>query len=329
MVNRMTEREEAVKRDILVAFAGLIASVKRHNQLENTDEEMKEELPSLTRQESSIQDLTQHVPQIVKSLSTQLNKSKHFSPYSKIKEGILEVYQAMASALAEQMSLSFGSVLPDLFSLFKENSVEIKAGVLDTVAKLFQKTPYSTLIIQESKAILTLFQHGMKDSYYEVQAATMITISHFADMLFRESTGPTPIISELYKLVNEKFKANAVDKSVKISAIIAMSSLLSHFSSQIGKTETDASLGIMVERAFNEGTWLNALQGLHRLAESPCDVSRSLDNIVTGLVELMDKRTGTYKFEVYKTLIAYLTAHQVKSTTAQKVTHAVVKDIAP
>ena len=139
----------------------------------------------------------------------------------------------------------------------------------------------------------------------------MITISHFADMLFRESTGPTPIISELYKLVNEKFKANAVDKSVKISAIIAMSSLLSHFSSQIGKTETDASLGIMVERAFNEGTWLNALQGLHRLAESPCDVSRSLDNIVSGLVELMDKRTGTYKFEVYKTLIAYLTAHQV------------------
>ena len=77
------------------------------------------------------------MPQIVKSLSTQLNKSKHFSPYSKIKEGILEVYQAMASALAEQMSLSFGSVLPDLFSLFKENSVEIKAGVLDTVAKLF------------------------------------------------------------------------------------------------------------------------------------------------------------------------------------------------
>lgn len=44
---------------------------------------------------------------------------------------------------------------------------------------------------------------------------------------------------------------NAVDKSVKISAIIAISSLLAHFSSQIGKAETDDSLGIMVERSFN------------------------------------------------------------------------------
>ena len=39
MVNRMNEREEAVKRDIMVAFAGLIASVKRHNQLEGGDGE--------------------------------------------------------------------------------------------------------------------------------------------------------------------------------------------------------------------------------------------------------------------------------------------------
>lgn len=91
----------------------------------------------------------------------------------------------MAGALPEQMSLSFGSVLPDLFALFKENSIEIKVGVLDTVAKLFQKTPHSAFIIQESEAILSLFQTGMKDSYYEVQAATMTTISHFADMLFR------------------------------------------------------------------------------------------------------------------------------------------------
>ncbi len=58
-------------------------------------------------------------------------------------------------------------------------------------------------------------------------------------------------------------------------------------------------------------------------------MSRTLDKIVEGLVDLIDKRTGTYKFEVYKTLIAYLVAHSVKPATAIKLTSTVVKDISP
>ncbi len=87
----------------------------------------------------------------------------------------------------------------------------------------------------------------------------MTTISQFADMLHREVQGPTPIVNKLYKIVKDKYMASGVDRSVKTSAIMAMSALLAHFSSSIGKEETDGSLLVMVERAFGESTWLNAL----------------------------------------------------------------------
>ena len=84
---------------------------------------------------------------------------------------------------------------------------------------------------------------------------------------------------------------------------------------------------LLVERAFNESTWLQALQALSRLADSSCDVSKTLDKIVVGLVDLIDKRTGTYKFEVYKPLTAYLKNHALQPASASKVLQTIVKDV--
>ena len=281
------------------------------------------ELPTLTRQESSIQDLTQHVPAIVKALSTQL--SKHSSPYSKIKEGVLEVYQAMSVALPEHMTLSIEAVLNDLLLLFKENSVELKVGVMDTLAKLFQRTPHSALLLTHAETLIGLFAKAIKETYYEVQSATLQTISHFADLLARE--GAATIAPKLYEIIKERFQASAVDKSVKTTSILALSHLLAHFSAALPKTEVDASMLLLVERAFNESTWLQALQALSRLADSSCDVSKTLDKIVVGLVDLIDKRTGTYKFEVYKPLTAYLKNHTLQPASASKVLQTIVKDV--
>lgn len=134
LVMRFKERDENVKCNILEAFRTLLKSAILSEQHQGIDYQLQMQ-PSLVRARSSIDELSDIVPEIIKELVKQFRASKS----NRVKAAVMNTLAQLAHVMNARIGPYFNTMLPEFQKIMEDpTGYDLILDVLVILRRLFK-----------------------------------------------------------------------------------------------------------------------------------------------------------------------------------------------
>uniref|UniRef100_A0A7S1PFX6 TATA-binding protein interacting (TIP20) domain-containing protein n=1 Tax=Percolomonas cosmopolitus TaxID=63605 RepID=A0A7S1PFX6_9EUKA len=279
LTSRFKEREDSVKLQIFDVFKALLSqSVTISTTSEGTQ---------IIHPKTETKFVKDKKMQIIARLKKQLSTKN-----AKIKLGVFQVFNSLASALQGELS----DQIRPLFAAVKstlaqatDQDIQLKLEVLTFLRTLLthEKPEAFTLILEDlTKTVYT----RVDDKYYKIIAEALRVCQVLVHVLdaHRSSSFFKAQADALFKNISAKLQVQDIDQDVKEASIAAMGDFISVLG-QDTSGDTAQTLSTLLDRLRNEITRLGTCRALNEIAASKFDVSPVLDDVLNELSNYLRK----------------------------------------
>lgn len=186
LASRFKERDENVKINILETFRTLLKSSILSEVHQSIDTQLQM-APSLQRSRSSIDELSDLVPFIVKELVSQLKQSKS----QRVKTGVMHTLASCSHALGGKLGGQFELMLPEFEKIMADpTAYDLILDTLIIMRRLFKSSEDNLTLFQgQFNKLFDIIQKGTQHEYSKVVSESLRVAGIFVNILRNPVTG--------------------------------------------------------------------------------------------------------------------------------------------
>ncbi|KAK0411409.1 hypothetical protein QR680_005641 [Steinernema hermaphroditum] len=324
LILRMKEREENVRIDVFQSYVSLLKEVRtsvpnvwRRGAVSGDNVTMVGNVayPEGTLTEDHIEVLSalnSQIPALMKALSRQM-KSRSLKTRQQCFVLLANLVKAYPACLSEY----FNSVIPATEVSLNDKAMEgnLKISLLEFVETMVTLHDVEAFALY-AQTVVPLITKVVDESFYKVTSAGLQVLHVMLIALRPDASTPSilsdsstllQLLSEIYKSVGLKLKANDIDQEVKEQAIECAGTLVALFGDNPA-VNVDDYLAVLVDRLKNEMTRLAAVKALTATVNSPLKINMMgiLSDTLGLTAEFLRKNIRTLKLATLQLLCALI-----------------------
>ncbi len=329
LINRLKEREESVRLEIVECLKTLISAssnvsteptfaVASENNMDlapvtsvssssyfSIESSVSKSTPHPKDSDSILGLLASKSPKLLKKIIKVLSEK---NTSLKIRTALLNLLHELVIVLHGGMSKSqLSSVMPHICSALNDRNSALKLEGLELLHSIILENEHQ--VIQEHiPAFFDKLIECVNSDWYKAVSEALRVISDLTRVMRPDSKingmdskndfDFEPYLNPSFDAVMARLQATDIDQDIKENAIMAMSSILARFGSFLDKaSQVDPVLFLLIERLGNEVTRVPSLRAITEISKSPENVD--LDAIklkaYNDLTSLLRQQSRTIK----------------------------------